>query len=188
MQRQPLVSRHGSASVSRRSSSAILSPTLRERVRLAHPQGLRARGPLRGFPMLAPRPAPIPAHAGDGIAGGVGLKMEEGFRFDGVQVPREDLMALASSPRARRWAMTPHSASRSPPSSSSSPLSRHRPYSCAGVGAGAWRSSTRGRWHPRGYGLRAGSSGVMCSHNSSGIHQADHGGLSHGRQASATLL
>jgi hypothetical protein len=33
----------------------------------------------------------------------------------------------------------------------------------------AFRSSTRGRWHPRGCGLRGGSSGTMRSHNSSGI-------------------
>lgn len=36
----------------------------------------------------------------------------------------------------------------------------------------ALRSSTRGRWHPRGCGLRGGSSGSMRSHNASGIRQS----------------
>jgi hypothetical protein len=36
----------------------------------------------------------------------------------------------------------------------------------------ALRSSTRARWHPRGYGLRGGSSGSMRSHHSSGIRQS----------------
>src|SRR5215211_7033639 len=36
----------------------------------------------------------------------------------------------------------------------------------------AVRSSTRGRWHPRGCSLRSGSNGTMRSHNSSGIRQS----------------
>src|SRR5262245_29969359 len=36
----------------------------------------------------------------------------------------------------------------------------------------ALRSSTRGRWHPNGCGLRGGSKGTMRSHNSSGIRQS----------------
>ncbi len=36
----------------------------------------------------------------------------------------------------------------------------------------AFRSSTRGRWHPKGCGLRGGSKGTMRSHNSSGIRQS----------------
>src|SRR5262245_31944124 len=36
----------------------------------------------------------------------------------------------------------------------------------------AWRSSTRGRWQPRGWGLRGGSKGSMRSHSSSGIRQS----------------
>jgi hypothetical protein len=36
----------------------------------------------------------------------------------------------------------------------------------------AWRSSTRGRWQPRGWGLRGGSKGAMRSHSSSGIRQS----------------
>ncbi len=36
----------------------------------------------------------------------------------------------------------------------------------------ALRSSTRERWHPRGCGLRGGSSSSMRSHNSSGMRQS----------------
>jgi hypothetical protein len=36
----------------------------------------------------------------------------------------------------------------------------------------AQRSSTRGRWHPRGYGFRGGSNGWMYAHSSSGIRQS----------------
>jgi hypothetical protein len=36
----------------------------------------------------------------------------------------------------------------------------------------AWRSSTRGRGHPSGCSFRGGSSGWMCSHNSSGMRQS----------------
>jgi hypothetical protein len=35
----------------------------------------------------------------------------------------------------------------------------------------ACRSSTRGRWHPNGCGLRGGIKGTMRFHNSSGIRQ-----------------
>src|SRR5262245_9860834 len=36
----------------------------------------------------------------------------------------------------------------------------------------ALRSSTRGRWHPKGCGFRGGSNGSMRSHNASGIRQS----------------
>jgi hypothetical protein len=49
----------------------------------------------------------------------------------------------------------------------------------------AFRSSTQGRWHPRGCGLRVGSSTSRCAHNSSGIRQSQR--LSRSRQSSARL-